>query len=75
MKRERPLILAVDDETHILHVVQLKLVHAGYDVITAEDGEEALEMALSQVPDLVITDFQMPFASACSIESAQCTSV
>ena len=45
MDRENPLILVVDDETHILHVVSLKLTRAGYDVITAEDGEEALEMA------------------------------
>ncbi|HAI11269.1 MAG TPA: response regulator [Phycisphaerales bacterium] len=60
MDRENPLILVVDDETHILHVVSLKLTRAGYDVITAEDGEEALEMALEELPDVVITDFQMP---------------
>jgi two-component system phosphate regulon response regulator PhoB len=60
MDREKPLILVVDDETHILHVVSLKLTRAGYDVITAEDGEEALELALEELPDVVITDFQMP---------------
>ncbi|MEX0777606.1 MAG: response regulator [Phycisphaeraceae bacterium] len=60
-KRARPLILAADDEVHILHVVSLKLRNAGFDVITAEDGEEAFEMALEQAPDLVITDFQMPY--------------
>lgn len=63
MKREKPLILVVDDEAHILHVVRLKLVKAGFDVITAEDGEEALEAALAQLPDLIITDYQMPFMS------------
>lgn len=61
MKRDRPLILVVDDEAHILHVVRLKLERAGYEVLTAEDGEEGLEMALRHVPDLVITDFQMPY--------------
>ena len=61
MERERSLILVVDDETHILHVVSLKLRNAGYDVITAEDGEEALELAKRQQPDLIITDYQMPF--------------
>ena len=61
MTREKLLILVVDDETHILHVVRLKLVNAGYDVITAQDGEEALEIALEQQPDLVITDYHMPF--------------
>lgn len=61
MNRERPLIMVVDDESHIVHVVSLKLTKAGYDVITAEDGEEGLEMALRHLPDLVITDYQMPF--------------
>jgi CheY-like chemotaxis protein len=61
MNRDKPLILVVDDETHILHVMTLKLAKAGYDVITAEDGEEALEVALRHEPDLVITDYQMPF--------------
>lgn len=59
--REKPLILAADDEAHILHVLTLKLTNAGYQVITAEDGEEALNMALQQKPDLLITDFQMPY--------------
>jgi len=59
--RERPRILVVDDEAHILHVVSLKLRNAGYDVVTAADGEEALALALDDPPDLVITDFQMPF--------------
>ncbi|MCX5661751.1 MAG: response regulator [Planctomycetota bacterium] len=59
--RNKPLILVVDDEAHILHVVSLKLRNAGYEVITAEDGEEGLDSALENLPDLVITDFQMPF--------------
>ena len=63
MKRDKPLILVVDDETHILHVVRLKLAKAGFDVITAEDGEEGLHAALAQRPDLIITDYQMPFMS------------
>ena len=53
-------ILAVDDEGHILHVVSMKLRNAGYEVITAMDGEEALQLCLSEHPDLVVTDFQMP---------------
>jgi CheY-like chemotaxis protein len=63
MQRDNPLILIVDDEAHIRHVVQLKLVKAGFDVIAAEDGEEALDLALKQQPDLIITDYQMPFMS------------
>ena len=54
-------ILVVDDEAHILHVLSLKLRNAGYEVVTAVDGEDAYELAGQQVPDLVITDFQMPY--------------
>ena len=57
---EQKTILVADDETHILHVVSLKLRNAGYVVITARDGQEALEMAQSEKPDLVITDYHMP---------------
>jgi two-component system, OmpR family, alkaline phosphatase synthesis response regulator PhoP len=53
-------ILVADDESHILHVVSVKLSNAGYRVLTATDGKEALELALSEHPDLIITDYQMP---------------
>lgn len=58
---DKPVILVVDDEAHILHVVSLKLSNAGYEVITGHDGEEGLELALEHRPALVITDFQMPY--------------
>jgi CheY-like chemotaxis protein len=53
-------ILVADDETHILHVVSLKLRNAGFTVVTARDGQEALEMAQAERPDLIITDYHMP---------------
>ena len=53
-------ILAVDDEAHILHVVSLKLKNAGFNVLTAKDAEEALELSSTVPVDLLITDFQMP---------------
>ena len=56
-------ILVADDEAHILHVVSMKLRNAGFEVITAVDGEEALELCIAELPDLLITDFQMPFLS------------
>lgn len=67
MSEETPMntrgrtILVADDEAHILHVVSLKLRNAGYEVLTAADGEEAFEVACATPPDLVITDLQMPF--------------
>jgi CheY-like chemotaxis protein len=56
-------ILVADDESHILHVVSLKLRNAGYTVICAHDGQEAFELALSEQPDLLITDYHMPHLS------------
>ncbi|MFM9956552.1 MAG: response regulator [Phycisphaerales bacterium] len=63
MPSEPKLILVVDDEAHITHVVALKLTNAGYRVVTAGDGEEAFEVATSEKPDLVIADLQMPYMS------------
>jgi two-component system, OmpR family, alkaline phosphatase synthesis response regulator PhoP len=53
-------ILVADDESHILHVVSLKLRNAGYEVLMARDGQEALELAQQEHPDLLITDYHMP---------------
>lgn len=54
-------VLVVDDETHITHVVSLKLRNAGYQVFTAADGEEGYEVACDRRPDLIVTDLQMPY--------------
>ena len=56
-------ILVVDDEAHITGVLSLKLVNAGFDVTTASDGEEALELVETSPPDMIITDLQMPYLS------------
>jgi CheY-like chemotaxis protein len=56
-------ILVADDESHILNVVSLKLRNAGFRVLTAADGLEALELATHEKPDLLITDYHMPHLS------------
>jgi len=53
-------VLIADDEIHIVHVVTIKLRNNGYEVITAENGEEAYELACAEMPDIIITDYQMP---------------
>jgi len=53
-------ILVVDDEVHIVQVVAIKLRNNGFEVVTAENGAEALELAGREKPDLIVTDFQMP---------------
>jgi len=53
-------VLVVDDEIHIVHVVAIKLRNNSYEVITASNGAEAFELACSEKPDIIVTDFQMP---------------
>lgn len=53
-------VLVVDDEVHIVHVVAIKLRNNGYEVISADNGVEAFELACKEKPDIVVTDFQMP---------------
>jgi len=54
-------ILAVDDERHIVRLVEVNLQRAGYEVVTAYDGREALEKVKSENPDLVVLDVMMPY--------------
>ncbi|MEI6519741.1 MAG: response regulator [bacterium] len=54
-------ILAVDDERHIVRLIQVNLERAGYTVITAFDGREALKKIEEERPDLVVLDVMMPF--------------
>jgi two-component system alkaline phosphatase synthesis response regulator PhoP len=53
-------VLVVDDEIHIIHVVAIKLRNNGYEVISAENGEQAYKLACEESPDIIVTDFQMP---------------
>ena len=59
-ERARPLILLADDDLTIRSLVRLSLEGQGYDMIEAEDGEEALEQILVEAPDLVVLDVMMP---------------
>lgn len=53
-------ILVADDEIHIVRILKDTLARRGYEVITASDGQEALDTALAQQPDLVFLDVMMP---------------
>ncbi len=53
-------VLVVDDDTEIADFATLALRSAGYRVLTAFDGEQALRMARSEKPDLVLLDLAMP---------------
>ena len=53
-------ILLVDDEPHIIIMLENRMKHAGYDVITACDGQDALTKAHKEKPDLIILDLMLP---------------
>lgn len=53
-------VLAVDDSASIRGLVSLVLKQGGYEVVLAEDGQEALEYAEDNSVDLVLTDINMP---------------
>jgi DNA-binding response OmpR family regulator len=53
-------ILFCDDELHILRAAEFKFKRAGYEVLSASDGEEGWELVRMHQPQLVITDCQMP---------------
>ncbi|QJP35884.1 response regulator transcription factor [Nonlabens sp. Ci31] len=60
MKDAKAKILLVDDEPDILEIVAYNLKNEGYQVYTAENGEEALKKAKKKKPDLIILDVMMP---------------
>jgi two-component system alkaline phosphatase synthesis response regulator PhoP len=53
-------ILVVDDEIYIVHILDFSLGMEGYEVVTALDGEQAIEKARTQKPDLIVLDIMMP---------------
>ena len=57
---DRRTVLAVEDDRHLLAMLEYNLLAAGYDVLTAKDGEEALDTARERRPDLIILDLNLP---------------
>jgi CheY-like chemotaxis protein len=59
---ERPetLVLVADDDADVRELVVFRLERAGYEVVTAGDGEEALELARDRSPDVCLIDVMMP---------------
>src|ERR1043165_5420679 len=60
MKGNPRKVLIADDEPDILEILKYNLAHEGYEVVTAKDGDEALEKAKRTRPDLIVLDVMMP---------------
>lgn len=57
---EKKRILLIDDETALVEMVKIRLEANNYEVITAYDGNEALDKARKEKPDLIILDLMLP---------------
>jgi CheY-like chemotaxis protein len=55
-----PRVLVVDDDPQVLRLMRVNLELEGYDVVSAPDGEEALEAVVNERPDVVVCDVMMP---------------
>lgn len=60
MQRHDPRILVVDDEPDILNLLDYNLRKAGFKVLSAKDGPEAIDTARLQRPDLILLDIMLP---------------
>ena len=61
--RELPLrkkILIAEDVPGLIHILQLEVERLGYETLLAKNGKEAVEMALAQLPNLIMMDIMMP---------------
>jgi DNA-binding response OmpR family regulator len=60
IKRQAPVVLVADDEEDIRLLVTFRLERAGYEVLEASDGEQALRLATEHSPDVAVLDVMMP---------------
>ena len=58
--RSKPLILIVDDDVQINLGLQIRIRSRGYDCIEARDGQEGLDAARAELPDVILADIRMP---------------
>ncbi|WP_236978120.1 response regulator transcription factor [Membranihabitans maritimus] len=65
--KNQELVLIAEDERIIRRTLQLKLEKEGFNVLTAEDGQQAIEMLESSDPDIVVTDLMMPFRNGLEV--------
>ena len=67
MEKKEKKVLIADDEKDILEIINYNLSNEGYEVYTAKDGNEALDVARKIHPDLVILDIMMPYKTGMEV--------
>lgn len=72
---QRPLILLVEDHLPLMRNLTFLLEVAGYEVVSARDGRMAVDVLRSQLPDLILSDIDMPgmdgYDLLCHVRSAR----
>jgi two-component system alkaline phosphatase synthesis response regulator PhoP len=56
----KPRVLVVDDESDFIQLLKYNLENQGFDILTASDGMEALNVARRELPDVVLVDLMLP---------------
>ncbi|MBN2453802.1 MAG: response regulator [Candidatus Omnitrophica bacterium] len=67
---DKKKILIVDDEADVLSVLEKRLSSAGYEVLTVDNGADAVLLAKSRKPDLILLDIMMPVMDGPAVCSA-----
>jgi DNA-binding response OmpR family regulator len=60
-------VLVVDDEKDLVELISFNLARNGYEILTAHSGNEALEIATSQLPDIIVLDLMLPGLSGLDV--------
>jgi chemotaxis response regulator CheB len=60
MLRSTPLVLVIDDDSSLRAMLSMQVQHCGYKTITANHGGEGIDIAKHELPDLIISDYNMP---------------
>jgi DNA-binding response OmpR family regulator len=69
-QRNRTLVMVADDDEDVRELVAFRLQRAGFEVVTASDGEEALSLARNSSPALAVLDVMMPKLSGIEVTRA-----
>jgi DNA-binding response OmpR family regulator len=63
-------VLVVDDEPDVLLLCRVNLQHAGHEVLEASDGDQAIDIALRELPDAIVLDLMLPLVGGYQVLEA-----